>query len=249
MTKKRPNILTIAGFDPSSGAGLTADIKTFENLKCYGFAVQTANTVQTDKAFVECLWMDESTVLKQLEVLLNGFNIDVVKIGIIENWEVLLKCIQRIKHQSGKIKIILDPILKSSTDFQFQETSETLFDAILEQVYLVTPNYNEIQQLYVNKDINQAIEHISQITNLYLKGGHRTHKIGQDVLFTRSGKQFFINPKQKKCTDKHGSGCVLSSAIASYIALGFPLLKSCVRGKKYVEDFLSSNSSLLGYHR
>lgn len=249
MAKKRPHILSIAGFDPSSGAGFTTDLKTFERLKCYGFAVQTANTIQTDTTFEDCFWIDKEVILHQLETILQGFKISVVKIGIIQDWALLLECIQRIKEYSKNSKIILDPVLKSSTNFQFQQSNEKLFDEVLEHVYLVTPNYDEIQQLYSGKSTEKTIEYVAKKTNLYLKGGHRADKIGQDELFTTEGKRFVINPKNKKCTEKHGSGCVLSSAIASYIALGFPLLKSCFRAKKYVEDFLSSNNSLLGYHK
>ena len=67
--KKRPNVLTIAGFDPSSGAGLSADIKTFEALKCYGFAVCTANTIQNDTDFEECIWIDKEVMKSQISIL------------------------------------------------------------------------------------------------------------------------------------------------------------------------------------
>lgn len=248
MAKVRPNILTIAGFDPSNGAGLTADIKTFERLKCYGLAVQTANTIQTDTKFVDCYWTEQITIKKQLEILLTRFSIDFVKIGIVESWEALLSCIELIKAHNSKVKIILDPVLHSSTNFEFHKENESVFDSILKHIFLITPNYQEIEKLYNNKTIQETITCISNKTNLFLKGGHRKENIGQDVLFTKEGQEFVINPKCKNISEKHGSGCVLASAITSYLALGFPLLKSCYRGKRYVEQFLSSNKTLLGYH-
>ena len=87
--RKRPNILTIAGFDPSNGAGLTADVKTFETLKCYGLSVCTANTIQDDSEFKACHWMPVEVILDQIEVLFKRFQINYVKIGIVENWETL----------------------------------------------------------------------------------------------------------------------------------------------------------------
>lgn len=249
MKKNRPYILTIAGFDPSSGAGITADIKTFERLKCYGIAVQTANTVQTDKEFKHCYWTDKNIILNQLQLLLNRFSIGFVKIGIIENSEVLLSCIALLKKHNPNVIIVLDPVLSSGTNFNFHKKQENLLDGILEHIFLLTPNYKEIEKLYENKLIKENIIHISSKTNLLLKGGHRKDKIGQDLLFTKTGKQFALNPKNKNITEKHGSGCVLASAITCYLALGFPLLKACYRGKKYVEKFLSSNKSLLGYHQ
>jgi len=272
--KNRPNIVTIAGFDPSNGAGLTADVKTFETLKCYGLSVCTANTVQDDKRFKACHWMPIAVVLSQIEILFNRFEINYVKIGILENWETLSLLVKKLLELKPNVKIVLDPVLKSSSDFDFHavvtsnnfcrteqsctEQSRSIevdknyienkLDEILEKIYLLTPNYKEIEQLYPDKNIEETIKHISSKTNLFLKGGHHPDKLGKDVLFTVEGKEYNLSPKLKNCHEKHGSGCVLSSAITSYLALGFPLLKASYRGKRYTEKFLSSNKSLLGFH-
>ncbi|MCL5128349.1 hydroxymethylpyrimidine/phosphomethylpyrimidine kinase [Algibacter sp. L4_22] len=246
--KKRPSILTIAGFDPSNGAGLTADIKTFEALKCYGLSVCTANTIQNDIEFKACHWTEIILILNQMEILFNRFEINYVKIGIVENWEILSIIINRLQELNPEIKIVLDPVLKSSSDFSFHSNNSEKLDDILSKIYLLTPNYNEIQQLYPEKDIEETIAYISSKTNLFLKGGHRTDKIGRDVLYITNKKQFTLNPKSFNCSEKHGSGCVLSSAITSYLALGFPLLKACKEGKRYTEKFLNSNKSMLGFH-
>ena len=248
--KTRPNIVTIAGFDPSNGAGLTADVKTFEALKCYGLSVCTANTVQNDQSFQACHWVPESIITDQLNILFERFKIDYVKIGIVENFTILNAIIDLLLSKNPKLKIVLDPVLKSSTDFQFHNgtEAENIFDAVLSKIYLLTPNYQEIQSLYSVKTIEETIQHIASKTNVYLKGGHLPEKIGQDVLYTQQGKSYTLNPKLLNCTEKHGSGCVLSSAITSYLALGFPLLKACYRGKRYTEKVLSSNKTLLGYH-
>lgn len=264
--KKRPNILTIAGFDPSNGAGLTADVKTFETLKCYGLSVCTANTIQDDVEFKTCHWISVEVILDQIEVLFRRFQINYVKIGIVENWLTLSVLIDKLLHLNSNIKIVLDPVLTSSSNFNFHSNvnssdfcytesvevdkncTENRLDKILSKIYLLTPNYNEIKQLYTEKDIVETIQHISSMTNLFLKGGHHPDELGKDMLLTVSGKQFSLTPKLKNCSEKHGSGCVLSSAITSYLALGFPLLKACYRGKRYTEKFLSSNKSLLGFH-
>jgi len=251
--KKRPNILTIAGLDPSSGAGLTADIKTFEKLKCYGFSVCTANTVQNDTELKHCYWTPIEIIKEQLTVLLDAFSIEFVKIGIVENWEVLNELIDFLVLKNPTIKIILDPVLRSSSKYVFQsdissEKAGILFEKILHKIHLLTPNYEEIVQLYPDKTISETIEHISSKTHLFLKGGHKEKNIGVDELFTINGKQFKLNPKNKQVSEKHGSGCVLSSAITAYLALGFPLLKACYKGKRYTEKVLSSNKGLLGYH-
>jgi len=246
--KKRPNILTIAGFDPSSGAGLTADVKTFETLRCYGLSVCTANTVQDDRVFKACHWMPVEIILDQIEVLFSRFEISYVKIGIVENWLTLSVLVDKLLLLNPSVKIVLDPVLTSSSNFDFHSSKEEVLDQLLSRIYLLTPNYNEIKQLYPEKNIKETIKYISSKTNLFLKGGHHPDKLGKDVLFTVEGKQYNLNPKFKNCYQKHGSGCVLSSAIACYLALGFPLLKASYRGKRYTEKFLSSNKSLLGFH-
>lgn len=248
MEMRRPYILTIAGFDPSSGAGITADIKTMEQLQCYGLAVQTANTIQTDKQFIACDWIAQQTIKEQLKTLLSRFEIEFIKVGIVENWKFLLECIGLIKQFQQNIKIILDPVLRSTTEFEFHGADESVLDEILAELYLITPNGQEIEKLYASLSVEETIKHISKKTNLLLKGGHNNEFVGQDVLYLQNKNRININPELKNCTEKHGSGCVLSSAITSYLALDFSLEESCRKGKLYTERLLSSNETLLGYH-
>ncbi|WP_109302285.1 hydroxymethylpyrimidine/phosphomethylpyrimidine kinase [Aquimarina sp. AU474] len=252
--KQRPYTLTIAGFDPSNGAGITADVKTFEASKVYGLSVCTANTVQNDIEFTSCHWVDIEVIKSQIDALFDRFNIGFVKIGIVENWNVLIEIIDVLLEKNSKLKIIWDPILRSSSEFDFydissQEVSINQFDSILDKIYLLTPNYHEIKALCQSKTILETVKHISSKTNLLLKGGHRKENIGKDELFMQNGKHFVLNPKRSDCSEKHGSGCILSSAITAQLALGSSLVKSCYRGKKYTEKVLSSNKILLGYHK
>lgn len=246
--KQRPYILTIAGFDPSGGAGLVADVKTFEALKCQGLSVCTANTVQNDIAFEACHWVDVEVIKSQVSILFDRFEINFVKIGIVENWKVLSEIVDLLVEKNPKIKIILDPVLKSSSNFEFHTSDDKEMDSLLSKLFLITPNYDEIQQLYANKAIDEVIAHISKSTNLYLKGGHNEEAVGKDHLYLTNGKHFIFNPKEKNISEKHGSGCVLSSAIAAHLARQFPIMKACFRGKRYVEKVMSSNKTLLGYH-
>ena len=99
MPKVRPYCLTIAGFDPSGGAGVLADIKTFEQNKVQGLAVITANTIQTEDSFEKINWIEESMVVDQLMTLLNRYEIKFVKIGLIQSGEFLEKIISLLnKH-------------------------------------------------------------------------------------------------------------------------------------------------------
>ena len=251
----RPYIMTIAGFDPSGGAGLLADIKTIEALKCYGVGICTANTVQNDREFINCYWTPIDVIKEQLTILMERFSVKVVKIGIVEDWKKLLQIVDFLQGYNDQIKIILDPVLSSSSGFDFEESPQKdnmrntdLFEEVLNKIYLLTPNYNEIQKLYPQKNIDDAILTIQHRTNLLLKGGHRDDNIGKDQLFTKSGQAFILNPRTSNISEKHGSGCILSSAIAVHISKGFPILKACVRAKRFTEQRLSSNPSLLAYY-
>ncbi|MFT4899339.1 MAG: hydroxymethylpyrimidine/phosphomethylpyrimidine kinase [Flavobacteriales bacterium] len=242
-------ILTIAGFDPSSGAGLTSDIKTFQAHGLYGLSVCTAVTVQNDVDFFESHWMETEVVLNQIDVLFQRFSIDYVKIGIVKNWLSLSQIISKLKVLNPSVKIVLDPVLKASAGFDFHEQEMmNFFDGILSQLTLITPNYEEIKALYPNRSIDETIEHISSKTNLYLKGGHRSDKVGLDQLFYNKIVQLNIEPGINNVSSKHGSGCVLSSVLASNLALGYSLTESAQLSKKYIEQFLSSNTTLLGTH-
>lgn len=245
----RQYILTIAGFDPSGGAGLISDIKTFHAHGLYGLSVCTAVTIQNDIDFKSSHWINVDIILQQIEVLFERFNIEVVKIGIIQNWNVLTMLLEELVALYPTIKIILDPVLKASAGYDFHVQEDlNLVDSILNKVYLITPNYEEIQNLYPDKSIEETIAHIRGKTNLYLKGGHRTDKIGLDQLFYNKIAQLTIEPHEINVSSKHGSGCVLSSAIASNLLLGYPIEQAAVFGKKYIEKYLSSNSTLLGNH-
>ncbi|EGV44370.1 hydroxymethylpyrimidine/phosphomethylpyrimidine kinase [Bizionia argentinensis JUB59] len=242
-------LLSIAGLDPSSGAGLTADIKTFEAHGFYGLSVCTAITIQNDIDFKESHWVDTAIIIKQIETLFERFEIHVVKIGVIENWTVLATIVEKLHELNASIKIIVDPVLSASSGFVFHsEMDLNVLDSLMDKIYILTPNYEEIQRLYPALNIEETIAHISGKTNIYLKGGHRTDKKGWDELYHSQIVMVNLPPGVIEISEKHGSGCVLSSALAANIALNLELEEACINAKNYTEHFLNSNLSLLGNH-
>lgn len=246
----RPVVLTIAGFDPSGGAGLLADIKTIEQLGGYGIAVQTANTIQTDTNMLACHWTSAKVIEQQMKALMERFSIDVVKIGVVESAEILHSILFLLKEDNPDVRIILDPVLTSSSAYDFHEKNQQEHDfcSLLNEVDLLTPNITELAKLYPQKEQQEAINSVLKQTNLLLKGGHSPKNKGLDRLFMKEGKIVDILPGDCTCYEKHGSGCVLSSAIATFMALGYSMEESCEKGKKYVEHFLYSTVLLLGLH-
>lgn len=245
--KQRPYVLTVAGFDPSGGAGLLADVKTLEQLKCYGLGLCTANTIQTDKTFESCHWTPIEQIKKQLEIIIGSYPITAVKIGVVENWEVLKKLLILLHAKVTDVPIVLDPVLRSSSGFEFHKTDESRLYELLDYIHLITPNYNELNALYGGK-VQEGITQLQAKTNILLKGGHNDQALGVDMLYMKNGKQFQFSPKGNDFSDKHGSGCILSSAITGYLALGLPIMKACFRAKRYTEQRLQSNKTQLAYH-
>lgn len=242
-------ILTIAGHDPCGGAGISSDIKTFDAHGLYGLSVCTAITIQNDINFQQCHWINLETIMTQIDCLIERFEINTVKIGIIESWVVLTKILNKLHEINASIKIILDPVLKSSTGFQFHTTKQQLeLDNIWSLCEIITPNYDEIQDLYPELSLEKTLQHIGSFTNIHLKGGHRLDKPGWDELHHSKTITKHIPPTLSHVSEKHGSGCVLSSALACNLELGVDLEKACRNAKRYTEHFLNSHPSLLGIH-
>ncbi|NQX98056.1 MAG: hydroxymethylpyrimidine/phosphomethylpyrimidine kinase [Flavobacteriales bacterium] len=245
--KSRPKILTIAGFDPSGGAGILADVKTIEANKCAAFAVCTANTIQNETEFISANWIAEDEVFAQLDILLKEHQLEFVKIGLVPSLQFVKTVISTLKNHHSSPKIVWDPILSASAGFNFEHDLSEL-EEVLKEIYIITPNWNEVKQLSGNEDAQLGAEQLAQFTNVYLKGGHNPVRKGKDYFYFEE-KILPFNPKVKVLYEKHGSGCVFSSALTSNLAIGFPIIKACLRSKAYMYKFLNSSPSLLGTHR
>lgn len=248
--QQRPKVLSIAGFDPCAGAGVTADLKTFEQHNTLGLGVSTSITYQNEDEFRSVDWLSPGQVKKQIDVLLSKYKVDCVKIGLIENFGLLKQIISWIKSYNQNTKIIWDPILRATTNFNFHNNinEEELFE-ILKEIFLLTPNLPECQALFNTNSIEQIQGLIKKhaLSNMLVKGGHSLNSKGTDTLIeTVSVTTFQGKPLPKM--DKHGTGCVLSSSICANLAKGLPLNESINRAKDYVANFICSDTGKLGFH-
>lgn len=263
MNYNRPNVLSIAGFDPSAGAGVLADVKTFEQCGVYGMGVISALTYQNDITFDRVEWLSLQQIISQIDVLQQRFQFDYIKIGLIENLNVLNKLVDYLtQHPTSNIycqpepvegqhpKIIFDPILKASTGFEFHNSiNKNLLEKICSQLYLITPNIPEALQLGDTTSAIESCNYLSSFCNVYLKGGHSEESKGKDIFLKKETKQQIVfDTYSSEAHPKHGSGCVLSSAITAFLAKGLSLEEACSEAKKYITSFLSSTETLLGYH-
>lgn len=248
MHYDRPAVLSVAGYDPSGGAGILADIKTLEQHRCLGLGVLTALTVQTENRFLGLDWLPFGKITEQLQPLFQQYPIKVVKIGIIENLEILIQLISTLKEWQEDCKIIWDPVIASSTGFTFHNhIDRKLLAEILGNIYLVTPNVPEACKLSGSSDSTAAAQCLASMANVLLKGGHNEQQKGTDYLW-ENGQVTSFNSEHHHNSEKHGSGCILSAAIAAGLAYGYNLQQACTSAKSYIEKILNSNQNLLAYH-
>ncbi|RAJ85369.1 hydroxymethylpyrimidine/phosphomethylpyrimidine kinase [Chitinophaga dinghuensis] len=245
---ERPYVLSIAGLDPSGGAGLLADIKTFEQLSVYGLGVCTAVTVQTGAQFISSEWIPLEQIIAQLKPLLQTYPVDYCKIGIVQDVFTLLSLINQLQQLRPGIRIVLDPVLKATAGFSFHgDIHWNTWKELLPSLHLLTPNYEEAKLLTGEDSGETAAGILAAYSAVLLKGGHHPSLAGYDTLFAPEPQ--LIVPTITFVSPKHGSGCVLSAAITAWLAKGASLTEACTNGKAYTEQLLSSNHSLLGFHK
>lgn len=249
MKYNRPIAVSIAGFDPTGGAGVLADVKTFEQFQVLGMGVLSATTIQTETEFLEVNWLSAGDIISQLEPLVANYKIAVVKIGIILSLADLGAVLTWLQVKIPGCKVVWDPVLAASSGFDFHpEIDQEVLINVLKQVYLITPNIPEARKLTGISDEIEAAFQLGEHTNVLLKGGHSSVREGLDVLIQDKKPVEIPIQLKEKMSAKHGSGCILSSAIAANLALGVNLHEACEKGKIYTEKRLASNSNLLAYH-
>jgi hydroxymethylpyrimidine/phosphomethylpyrimidine kinase len=254
----RPRVLVVAGYDQSGGAGVLSDVKTLEAHGVYGYAVCTGLTFQNERWISRVEWLPAAAVIEQIDLCYEAAVFDWVKIGITPSPAMAGVIIGHLQQWHPAVKIIWDPVIRASSGVDFwggagrrQEAWEE-WAALAARCYLLTPNWEEIGWLYPGEDVLEGCRSLTTGSDchLYLKGGHHPEYPGRDYLWS-GGEVRLLEPgvEGSRVYPKHGSGCVLSSSLAANLALGYPLSEAADRSKHYIEQFLISNKTLLGWHR
>ncbi len=246
--KPKSKILIIAGSDSSGGAGIQADIKTVTALGGYAMSAITAITAQNTTGVNSLIPVPRKDIEKQILFTCKDIKPDVIKIGMLYSDKVISSVIKALNIIKVK-KIILDPVMvaKSGTKLINQSAIESLKNKLIKKTYLITPNIPEAEVL-TNKKIRSTKEMIDAAStllnlgakNILLKGGHQNSYLIKDIFLNKTEIKVFKNKKiQTKNT--HGTGCTLSSAVATFLSCGKPIKKSCELGIKYVNQAIKSN--------
>jgi len=240
-TLRQPVVLTIAGFDPSGGAGVLADIKTFAAFGCYGLAVVTSLTFQNTRQVFGALNQKAEAVWQQIAPLFEDFEISAVKTGMLPTAEIVHEVASIIRANAVPV-VVVDPVLKSTSGFDLVD--DLAVDALASDLFplasLVTPNIAEAQRLsgVEIRDRLQA-ERAAEVMlkmgtrAVLITGGDTDSGLATDLLLDAQGTTAF-STERIKSKHTHGTGCTLTSSLACLMAQGRSLRESVPMAKRYV---------------
>jgi len=234
-----PILLTIAGFDPSCGAGIAADLKTFAAHGCYGVAAITSITVQNTQEVEDVQNTPAATLRAQLEVLARDSEIAAVKIGMLGN-RGNAAVVAEFLDAHNFAHVVHDPVMKSSSGTELLDAAGVKFVSteLLKRASVITPNVPEAEILsgLTIKDLSDMEAAARKIVEMgaravIVKGGHMERAI--DLLFDGTEVIPLLGDRVKEET-LHGTGCAFASAIAAQLATGRPLSEAAMLAKAYV---------------
>jgi hydroxymethylpyrimidine/phosphomethylpyrimidine kinase len=232
--------LSIAGSDPTGGAGLQLDVRVFAAHGVHGMAVPTALTVQTTKGVSKVLPAFPSVVGEQLAALLSDLRPGAIKLGMLATDDVLLRVAQLVEHLD--VPRVVDPVLRASSGPLLLERRawHSLMERIVPGCALVTPNLDEAELLVGERDPARAARLFREAgaRAVLVKGGH-AEGAPDDCLLDDEG-ELWLRGTRRGDAPVHGTGCALSAAIAARLARGEPLRPAIAAAKRFVEDAIAN---------
>ena len=226
----------------------------------YGYAVCTGFTFQNERRISRVQWFSMKEVFEQIDLCFATRRFDWVKLGITPSMRAAVEIIEHLRQHNPEVRVVLDPVIRASSGAEFWAgiacgnvgDGMSDWEAVAGMCCLLTPNWEEMGWLYPGEDLMERCRVFTREAgnSIYLKGGHHPELPGRDYLWSRGELQVFDAIADAGFVyPKHGSGCVLSSSLAANLALGYPLPKAAAYSKRYIEQFLTSNKTLLGWHR
>jgi hydroxymethylpyrimidine/phosphomethylpyrimidine kinase len=250
-----PVVLTIAGFDPSSGAGITADIKTIAAHECYGVSCITGLTVQSTRGVRRLESVDPAIIMETLQELVSDVTIDAVHIGMLGN-ERVAAVVADFLAETKLLNVVLDPIQKSSSGAELLDAAGTrvLIEKLIPVAEVVTPNLEEASALtgiaVTNlEEMREAAARLHALgaQNVVITGGHLEKAI--DLLSFSTGRgteQEVFKAERLRSNATHGTGCAFATALACHLAQGRVLPEAVLLAKVYVSAAIA-NAHPLGH--
>ena len=246
MTKEKKTALTIAGSDSSGGAGIQADIKTMQANGVYAMSAITALTAQNTTGVTGIMEVSPEFLEKQLDAVITDIRPDAVKIGMVSSEKLKKMILKKLKEYHLK-NIVVDPVMIATSGSRLiSETAiDTLKTQLLPMAAVITPNIPEAEvlaemEIRSEEDMVEAAKKIHEMYHcaVLCKGGHSLND-ANDLLY-QNGKATWFHGKRINNPNTHGTGCTLSSAIASNLAKGYSLEESIQRAKEYISGALEA---------
>ena len=259
MAEKPPVVLTIAGFDPSSGAGITADIKTIAAHGCYGVSCITAMTVQSTSGVKRVEALDPTLVTNTLQELVADLEIAAVHIGMLGTGKVakaVADFLNPIGSDKGRLpNIVLDPILKSSSGADLLDAAGTriLIERLIPLAAVLTPNVDEAAVITGMKRVEELEEMKAAAAKLHemgasavvVTGGHLEKATDLLSFTTKRGiEQEVFKAERQRSKYTHGTGCAFATAMTCHLALDRGLAEATLLAKTYVTAAISNGQPL-----
>ena len=250
--KHYQRVLTIAGSDPSGGAGIQADIKTISSCGAYAMSAITAITVQNTLGVQSVFPLPEQVVVDQIDAVLSDIGVDAVKIGMLHSAS-LMREVAAVLEKHKVSRIVLDPVMVSTSGHKLiqDDAIKTLQEVLIPMATVITPNVPEAEVLLGQriegeeafKDAAYALS-LGGKVSVYMKAGHVEERVLKDIFFNAErGSHLPLLEKRIETCNTHGTGCTLSSAFASYLAKGMELQLAAIYAKDYVNNAIIAGSA------
>lgn len=250
--KEYKKVMTIAGSDPSGGAGVQADIKTISACGCYASSAIAALVDENTMGVYGVLPVPVEFVASQIHSILDDVGADAVKIGMLHSAE-LISTVKLTLDEYPEIQdIVLDPVMVSTSGDPLleEEAVDTLRDMLIPRSRIITPNIPEAemllgQKIYGQDELPDAAIELSRLgASVMLKAGHLSDEKLIDIFYNAETKEtIFLESKRIDTLNTHGTGCTLSSAIASFLAKGNTLNDSVRLAKEYISKAIESGAN------
>ncbi len=251
-SRKYYRVLTIAGSDSGGGAGIQADLKTISAIGCYGMSVITALTAQNTMGVTGIHAVPPAFAAEQLSAVLPDIGADAVKIGMLYSAELIEVVAQQLKIHNAR-NIVVDPVMVAQSGDKLLQADaiEALKNNLMPLADVLTPNIPEAEVLLNHKlervkDMQQGAKTLADLgsQSILIKGGHLEDSDSSDLLYlTREDRFIELKGKRIETRNNHGTGCTLSSAIASYMARGCNIEEAVRRAKNYVSEAIKAGSA------